>query len=82
MNQSAEYRADVDGLSDLQYFMVGKEMHSTYTKIIIDIRRIVVKKLTLYINGEPQMDIELEPGMFQLLIVRVSLGMSSFAIKD
>ncbi|XP_039260974.2 uncharacterized protein LOC120337292 isoform X2 [Styela clava] len=62
LNLTRKTRADIDGLSDLQYRLLEVKRFPMYTKLIIDIRRIQVTKLTLYIDGRASMDIDLYPG--------------------
>ncbi|XP_078490775.1 uncharacterized protein LOC100181252 [Ciona intestinalis] len=62
LNKTRVARAKTDGLSDLQYRLVGSEGNPLYTKWFIDIRRIEVKRITLYIDDKPAMDIDIEPG--------------------
>nr|XP_039260973.1 uncharacterized protein LOC120337292 isoform X1 [Styela clava] len=61
LNLTRKTRADIDGLSDLQYRLLEVKRFPMYTKLIIDIRRIQVTKLTLYIDGRASMDIDLYP---------------------
>lgn len=62
LNKTRMTRANVDGLSDLQYQLAEIIRYPLYTKLVIDIRVINVTKLTLYINGKPTMDVDLYPG--------------------
>ena len=67
LNSTREKRADTDGLSDLQYRMVGLKQYQSYTKIQIDLRRIEVKKITLIINGNKAMEMDLDLGKLLLI---------------
>ena len=42
--------------------MMGIENHASYTKILIDVRLIEVKKITLFVDGHPAVDVDLELG--------------------
>jgi len=55
-------QAKTDGLSDLVYSLVNTTKHSMHTKFYIDIRRIAMKRITLYIDGRPTMDVDISPG--------------------
>ena len=59
MNETAIARAKTDGLNDLSYRMLGKNLKKTYTKLIIDIRRIDVTNITMYMDGKKAMDIDI-----------------------
>nr|CAB3224890.1 beta-1,4-galactosyltransferase 2-like [Phallusia mammillata] len=62
LNKTREIRATTDGLSDLKYLLVDTVRQSTYTKFVIDVRRIEVKRITLFVDGKPTMDIDINPG--------------------
>nr|CAB3224889.1 beta-1,4-galactosyltransferase 2-like [Phallusia mammillata] len=61
LNKTREIRATTDGLSDLKYLLVDTVRQSTYTKFVIDVRRIEVKRITLFVDGKPTMDIDINP---------------------
>ena len=60
MNKTAVARAKTDGLNDLSYHMMGITKHATYTKLMIDIRRIDVKNITMYLDGKKAMTIDIK----------------------
>ncbi|CAK8694898.1 unnamed protein product [Clavelina lepadiformis] len=62
LNDTRVARAKSDGLKDLHYRLVNVDSHPTYTKLFIDIRRIEVKRIILYIDGKPAMDFDIKPG--------------------
>ncbi|XP_076801178.1 uncharacterized protein LOC143445756 isoform X3 [Clavelina lepadiformis] len=61
LNDTRVARAKSDGLKDLHYRLVNVDSHPTYTKLFIDIRRIEVKRIILYIDGKPAMDFDIKP---------------------
>lgn len=65
LNNTRKARAETDGLTDLRYRLLNTVKHPMYTKLIIDIRRVEVTNLVLYIDGKPSMEIDLYPGRFE-----------------
>jgi len=82
LNQTRVARAKTDGLFSLVYNLVNTTKHSMYTKFYIDIRRIEMKRITLYIDGRPTMDVDIEPGNGALKSLLLYLVKYLFGVLD
>lgn len=54
LEKSQKKRAEVDGLSDLEYSLHHVEKYRHFYKLMIDIRRIRVDRISVFINGKKQ----------------------------
>ena len=51
----------MDGLSDLEYRPLEKTGYRAYTKLMLDIRKIDVKAITMFIDGKKAMAVDIPP---------------------
>uniref|UniRef100_H2YQS1 Uncharacterized protein n=1 Tax=Ciona savignyi TaxID=51511 RepID=H2YQS1_CIOSA len=62
LNKTRVQRAKTDGLSDLKYRLVTTESHPTYSKFVIDIRKLDIQRITLHLDDSPAMDVDIKNG--------------------